>query len=136
GIAGQGTGIFDLGGAAVALSAPVFLADTSSASTIKTSGTLTLNQGAGTALSRQAVGGALNFIGGTVADNGVHISAPAGNVSLESTSGDLTIGSGSTISSAGVAKQFFDMTAYAPAGSITLTADKGTVDVQPGATLD
>ncbi|PMS21760.1 filamentous hemagglutinin [Trinickia dabaoshanensis] len=136
GIAGQGSGTFDLGAAAVVLSAPVFLADTSSASTIKTSGTLTLNQGAGTALSRQAVGGAVNFIGGTIADNGAHIIAPAGNVSLESSSGDLTIGNGSTISSAGVAKQFFDVTAFAPAGSISLTADNGTVDVQSGATLD
>ncbi len=136
GIAGQGTGAFDFGAATVALSAPVFLADASSASTLKTSGALILNQGAGTALSRQAVGGALNFVGGTVADNGARITAAAGNVSLESTSGDLTISGGSTISSAGVAKQFFDVTAFAPAGSISLTADNGTVDVQSGATLD
>ncbi|MGG1948121.1 filamentous hemagglutinin family protein [Trinickia sp. NRRL B-1857] len=136
GIVGQGTGTFDFGAAPVTLSAPVFLADTSSSSTLKTTGMLTLNQASGTALSRPAVGGALSFVGGTVADNGAHISAPAGNVSLESTSGNLTIGNGSTVSSAGVAKQFFDVTAYAPAGSISLTADNGTVDVQSGATLD
>ncbi|WP_083214422.1 filamentous haemagglutinin family protein [Burkholderia stabilis] len=136
GIVGQGTGTFDFGALPVTLNAPVYLADTSSAATVKTTGALTLNGASGTALKRDAVGGAWTFIGGTVADNGATISAPAGNVTLEATSGNLTIGGGSTVSSAGVSKQFFDVTRYAPAGSITLTADAGTVDVQAGSTLD
>ncbi|WP_244109339.1 filamentous haemagglutinin family protein [Burkholderia anthina] len=136
GIVGQGTGTFDFGALPVTLAAPVYLADTSSASTVTTSGTLTLNGAPGTALTKTPVGGAFNFVGGTLADNGATIMAPAGNVSLEATSGNLTIGSGSTVSSAGVSKQFFDVTQYAPAGSITLTADHGTVDVQSGSTLD
>ncbi|WP_017775087.1 filamentous haemagglutinin family protein [Paraburkholderia kururiensis] len=136
GIAGQNTGTFDFGALPVTLNAPVYLADTSSAATIKTTGVLSLNNAAGTALTRTPVGGAWSFVGGTVLDNGATIAAPAGNVSLEATSGNLTIGSGSTVSSAGVSKQFFDVTEYAPAGTITLTADAGTVDVQPGATLD
>ncbi|WP_236655085.1 filamentous haemagglutinin family protein [Burkholderia pyrrocinia] len=136
GIVGQGTGTFDFGALPVTLNAPVYLADTSSAATVKTTGALTLNGVAGTALTRDAVGGSWTFIGGTVADNGATISAPAGNVTLEATNGNLTIGGGSTVSSAGVSKQFFDVTRYAPAGSITLTADAGTVDVQSGSTLD
>ncbi|NTX29642.1 filamentous hemagglutinin family protein [Burkholderia pyrrocinia] len=136
GIVGQGTGTFDFGALPVTLNAPVYLADTSSAATVKTTGALTLNGASGTPLKRDAVGGAWTFIGGTVADNGATISAPAGNVTLEATSGNLTIGGGSTVSSAGVSKQFFDVTRYAPAGSITLTADAGTVDVQAGSTLD
>ncbi|MBN3792008.1 filamentous haemagglutinin family protein, partial [Burkholderia sp. Ac-20353] len=136
GIVGQNTGTFDFGALPVTLAAPVYLADTSSASTVKTTGALTLNGAAGTALTKTSAGGAFNFIGGTLADNGATITAPAGNVSLEATSGNLTIGSGSTVSSAGVSKQFFDVTQYAPGGAITLTADKGTVDVQSGATLD
>lgn len=136
GIVGQGTGTFDFGSLPVTLSAPVYLADTSSASTVKTTGALTLNGAAGTALTKTAVGGAWKFVGGTLADNGATIAAPAGNVSLDATAGNLTIGSGSTVSSAGVSKQFFDVTQYAPAGSITLTADAGTVDVQAGTTLD
>ncbi|WP_257146338.1 filamentous haemagglutinin family protein [Burkholderia sp. JKS000303] len=136
GIVGQGTGTFDFGALPVTLAAPVYLADTSSASTVKTSGALTLNGAPGTALTKTPVGGAWSFIGGTLADNGATIMAPAGNVSLEATSGNLTIGSGSTVSSAGVSKQFFDVTQYAPAGSIALTADHGTVDVQSGSTLD
>ncbi|MFT9640236.1 hypothetical protein ACMZ49_23440, partial [Alcaligenes phenolicus] len=130
GVVGQGTGTFDFGALPVTLNAPVYLADTSSAAAVKTTGTLTLNGASGTPLTRGAVGGALIFIGGTVADNGATISAPAGNVTLEATSGNLTIGNGSTVSSAGVSKQFFDVMRYAPAGSITLTADAGTVDVQ------
>lgn len=136
GIVGQGAGTFDFGTLPVTLNAPVYLADTSSAATVKTTGVLTLNGASGTALKRDAVGGAWTFIGGTVADNGATISAPAGNVTLEATSGNLRIGGGSTVSSAGVSKQFFDVTRYAPAGSITLTADAGTVDVQAGSTLD
>ncbi|MBN3770917.1 filamentous haemagglutinin family protein, partial [Burkholderia sp. Se-20378] len=136
GIVGQGTGTFDFGALPVTLNAPVYLADTSSAATVKTTGALTLNGASGTALKRDAVGGAWTFIGGTVNDNGATISAPAGNVTLEATTGNLTIGGGSTVSAAGVSKQFFDVTRYAPAGSITLTADAGTVDVQAGSTLD
>lgn len=136
GIVGQGTGTFDFGALPVSLAAPVYVADTSSASTAKTSGTLTLTGTAGAALTKTPVGGAWSFIGGTIADNGATIAAPAGNVSLDATSGDLTIGSGSTVSTAGVSKQFFDVTRYAPAGAIALTADVGTVDLQTGATLD
>ncbi|PQV46060.1 filamentous haemagglutinin family protein [Paraburkholderia sp. BL21I4N1] len=136
GIVGQHTGTFDFGALPVTLNAPVYLTDTSSSTTVKTTGLLTLNGAAGTALTRTAVGGALTLIGGTLTDNGATIAAPAGNVSLEATSGNLTIGNGSTVSAAGVAKQFFDVAAFAPAGSITLTADTGTVDVQSGSTLD
>ncbi|MBN3724062.1 filamentous haemagglutinin family protein [Burkholderia sp. Ac-20379] len=136
GIAGQNTGSFDLGAAAVTLAAPVYLADTGSNETLATTGALALNAGAGTALSRASLGGAIGFTGGTLIDNGALISAPAGNVSLEATTGNLTIGNGAVVSAAGVAKTFYDVTAYAPAGSISLTADAGTVDVQSGSTLD
>ncbi|MBN3789239.1 filamentous haemagglutinin family protein [Burkholderia sp. Ac-20353] len=136
GIVGQNTGTFDFGALPVTLAAPVYLADTSSASTVKTTGALTLNGATGTALTKTPVGGAFSFVGGTLADNGATLAAPAGNLSLEATSGNLTIGSGSTVSAAGVSKQFFDVTKYAPGGAITLTADKGTVDVQSGSTLD
>ena len=136
GIVAQGNGTLDFGAMPVTLSAPVYLAATGSESTIQTTGVLNLNSAAGTALKQQALGGAFSFIGGTVNDNGATIDAPAGNVSMEATSGNLTIGSGSTVSAAGVALPFFDITEYAPAGSITLTADTGSVNVASGSTLD
>ncbi|MFC7627171.1 filamentous hemagglutinin family protein [Paraburkholderia humisilvae] len=136
GIVGQNTGTFDFGAQGVTLSAPVYLADTSSDQTIETTGTLNLNANQGKALGLTPVGGALSFTGGTLNDNGATIVAPAGNVSLEATTGDLTVSNGSLVSATGVAKQFFDLTVFAPAGSISLIADKGSVNVQSGATLD
>ncbi len=136
GFVGQNTGSFDMGAANVTLAAPVYLADTSSETSLTTTGTLTLNSAAGTALALTPVGGAISFVAGRLNDNGASIQAPAGNVSLEATSGDLDINSGSLVSSAGVSKQFFDITAYAPAGNISLTADTGNINVQSGATLD
>jgi filamentous hemagglutinin family protein len=136
GIVAQGNGTLDFGALPVTLSAPVYLADTGSGSTLRTTGALTLNSAAGTPLDQVALGGAFSFIGGTVNDNGATISAPAGNVSIEATSGDLTLGNGSTISSAGVALPFFDIIEYAPAGSIVLTSDTGSVNLAAGSTLD
>jgi filamentous hemagglutinin family protein len=136
GIVAQGNGTLDFGALPVTLSAPVYLANTGSGATIQTTGALTLNSAAGTALTLAPVGGAIGFIGGTLNDNGAIIEAPAGNVSLEATTGDLTIASGSLISSAGVSKPFFDITVFAPAGAIALTADVGTVNVAAGSTLD
>jgi filamentous hemagglutinin family protein len=136
GIVAQGNGTLDFGALPVTLSAPVYLADTGSGSTIRTTGVLTLNGASGTALDPLALGGAFSFMGGTVNDNGATISAPAGNVSIEATSGDLTLGNGATISSAGVALPFFDIIEYAPAGSITLTSDTGSVNLASGSTLD
>jgi hypothetical protein len=136
GIVGQGTGTFDFGALPVTLNAPVYLADTSSNATITTTGVLSLNPAAGAALTLSPVGGAISFIGGSLNDNGAIIEAPAGNVSLEATTGDLTIASGALVSSAGVSKQFFDVAVSAPAGAISLVADTGSVNVQSGATLD
>ncbi|GLU31844.1 hypothetical protein Busp01_16860 [Trinickia caryophylli] len=135
GMVGQGNGVFDFGGATVTFNAPVFIADQGSGQTVRTTGALALNAGAGTPLAMKPVGGALTFIGGTL-DDGALIEAPAGNVTLEATSGNLTIHDGARVSTSGVAKQFYDVTQYAPGGAISLKADAGTVDVRPGATLD
>lgn len=136
GIVGQGSGTFDFGAQPVTLNAPIYLAGTGSSSTLSTTGSLNLNSAAGTALTRQPLGGAFSFIGGTVNVNGATIEAPGGNVSMEATSGNVTVGSGSTISSAGVALQFFDVTEYVPAGAISLTSDSGSVNVAAGSTLN
>ncbi|WP_240648036.1 filamentous haemagglutinin family protein [Pararobbsia silviterrae] len=136
GVVGEGSGTFDFGALPVTFNAPVYLADTGSAQTVETTGTLTLNSATGTPLALSAQGGAISFKGGTLDDNGATIEAAAGNVSLEATTGDLTIGNGSLISSAGIALPFFDITEYAPGGAISLTADAGTVNVEQGATLD
>ncbi|MEW6435625.1 MAG: filamentous hemagglutinin family protein [Pseudomonadota bacterium] len=136
GIVGQNTGSFDMGGANVTLAAPVYLADTSSQTSLTTTGALVLNSNQGTALALNPVGGAISFTAGTLNVNGASIEAPAGNVTLEAKTGDLTVASGSLVSSQGVAKRFFDVTEYSPAGNITLTADEGAINVALGAVLN
>ncbi|RWV81678.1 hypothetical protein GW17_00056881, partial [Ensete ventricosum] len=136
GLVGQNSGSFNMGSAHVALAAPVYLADTSSQTSLTTTGALVLNSNQGTPLALNPVGGAISFIGGTLAVNGAAIAAPAGNVSLEATAGDLSLAAGSSVSSQGVAKSFFDVIEYAPAGTITLTADHGAIVTAAGSTLD
>ena len=136
GLVGQNSGSFDLGSANVTLAAPIYLADTSSQTSLTTTGVLDLNSNQGTPLALSPVGGAISFIAGSLNDNGAAIEAPAGNVSLEATTGDLNIVSGSLVSSQGVARLFFDVTEYAPAGNINLTADQGSINVASGATLN
>jgi len=134
-IVGQNSGVFNLGGATATMAAPVYWADTGSAQTIESTGLLNLNSTTGSALKLTPAGGALGFIAGTINDNAL-LEAPAGNLSLEASTGNLTLGSAAVLSSAGVAKQFFDVTRYAPAGAITLTADTGAINLAAGATLD
>ncbi|MEW6436323.1 MAG: filamentous hemagglutinin family protein [Pseudomonadota bacterium] len=135
-IVAQGTGgVFDFGSTPVTLNTPLIQADTGSTQTLKTTGALTLATADGQALQRQSIGGQVTLIGGSVND-GVNISAPAGNVNLEATSGDLVVDSSVTIDVSGAAKQFFDVTEFAPAGAISLVADQGNVMVAGGATLD
>lgn len=136
GIVGQNSGSFNMGSAHVTLAAPVYLADTRSQTSLTTTGALVLNSNAGSALALNPVGGAISFIGGTLAVNGASIEAPAGNVSLDATTGDLSLAAESTVSSQGIAKRFFDVTEYAPAGTIALTADHGSIKIAAGSTLD
>lgn len=135
-VVGQGTGgVFDFGSTPVTFNTPLVLADSGSSQTLQTTGAFTLASLASAPLQRAALGGAINLTGGTLTD-AIAIAAPAGNVGLRATSGDLLLGANATISVAGVAKQFYDVTQYAPAGAITLTADLGNINVAVGAVID
>ncbi|WP_297352521.1 filamentous haemagglutinin family protein [Paraburkholderia sp.] len=135
GIVGQGSGTFDFGAVPVTLNAPVIFADTGSTTTVKTLGALNLNGAEGTALTLTPAGGALTLTGGSIDDNAT-ILAPSGNLTLEATSGDLNVGGGALLSTAGVSKQIFDVVLYSPAGNLSLTADQGAIALQNGSTLD
>ncbi|WP_229744056.1 filamentous haemagglutinin family protein [Aliidongia dinghuensis] len=135
GIVGQGAGTFDFGALPVTLTAPVIVAGAGGNATLKTTGALVLNAApaAGATSAAGAFGGAITLIGGAVADNTL-IQVPAGNVTLDATTGDLAVNANVDVS--GFAKQFFDTAAYAPAGNIVLKADAGTVTVASGVVLD
>ena len=136
GIAVQGTGgIFDFGHTPVTLSAPIILADTGSTQTLETTAALTLNPHAGTALSRSAIAGSITLEGGSVND-GLRISAPAGDVALLATTGNLDLGAGASIAAQGVAVPFYDQVEYASGGTISLTATQGNISVPASVTLN
>jgi filamentous hemagglutinin family protein len=135
GIVGQGTGSFDFGTLDVAMTAPVFLADSGSNTQVTTTGALSLKRGVGTAIDRETLGGALNFSGGSLTTDAA-IQAVAGNLTLGATSGDLNVADGAVLSAAGVSKTFFDTEAYAPGGTLTLTANTGAIAIAANATLD
>ncbi|WP_165187857.1 filamentous haemagglutinin family protein [Caulobacter soli] len=135
GVVGQGRGSFDFGDLNVAMTAPVFTADSGANTAIKTTGALTLNRGAGTAITRETLGGALSLSGGSLTTDAT-IAAGAGNITLAATSGDLTLLNGALASTKGYTKTFFDTEAYGPGGNLTLTASTGAITVNNGATLD
>lgn len=135
GVIGQGTGSFDFGSLAVTLQTPIVIADTGSDQTLTTSGAMTVVASSGPALASNALGGAITLQGGSVTVS-APIQALAGNITIESSAGDVIVTSGGSLIAHGVAKQFFDTVAFASAGLITLNADHGTVDIQSGAVLD
>jgi filamentous hemagglutinin family protein len=135
GMAGQGAGGVDFGTIDVTLNTPLFMAESGANTALTTTGTLSVNGTDGTAFQREAIGGALTLTGGSLSV-GTDIEALAGNLSLTATDGDLAIGDGATLSTAGINKAFFDTNTFAAGGALTLTATEGSVDLQQGATLD
>lgn len=134
GIAGQGTGSLDFGTLDVTMTAPVFMADSAANTSIKTSGALRLARAQGAAIDRESLGGALAFTGGSIITDAT-IQALAGNLTLEATGGDLTLGDGARLSTAGINKTFFDTDAFAAGGALKLFADKGAIGVARTASL-
>jgi hypothetical protein len=135
GMLGQGSGGFDFGGANVSFSTPVLATGSGASTRLVTTGAFTLNRASGTPLQNDAMGGVLSLAGGSLTI-GTAIQAPAGNVNLEATRGDLTIASGAVLNTAGVNKTFYDVTTYASGGQLKLVSDQGSVIVQQGATVD
>ncbi|URX61998.1 filamentous hemagglutinin family protein [Luteibacter anthropi] len=134
GIAGQGKGGMDFGAASVDLNAPVFLADSSAATSLVTTGAMRLAAAQGTALSRDAIGGGVSLKGGSV-DVGMNVSARAGTIAVEATQGDAHVGAGSALDVSGLTKDFVDTRAYAPGGNLSIVADHGAVNIDQGTSL-
>lgn len=135
GIVGEGNGSFDFGAANVSLNTPVLLAQSGANTALTTTGAFNVNSAASTSLQNDAIGGALNLKGGSLTV-GTAVDASAGNLSLEATSGDLTIANGAALNTAGVNRTFYDTITYAAGGTLKLISDQGSVIVQQGATVD
>src|SRR6202043_3600493 len=105
GVLGQGTGKMNFGSLPVTLQAPIVIADTASDQTLTTTGALSVLSIAGTPLNSDALGGAITLQGGSVTVS-VPVQALAGNISLQTSAGDVTVTSGGSLIAHGVAKQF------------------------------
>lgn len=136
GIAGVNGG-YDFGAATVALDAPVIYARNGSATRLTTTGALSLDNGAGTALAdaATALGGSLSLAGGSV-EVSTLLQAHGGQVTLRAMQGDLTLAGPGSVNVSGIGKTFYDVTEYAPGGAISLSADSGSIVAQSGSILD
>ena len=135
-VIGQGTGSIDFGALGVTIQTPIVIADTSSSQTLTTKGAMLVLPRSEWRWHRMRLGGADRRLRGGSVTVAAPIQALAGNITLQASAGDVTIGNGGALIAHGVGKQFFDAVEYASGGLITLTADQGTVDIQSGAVLD
>ena len=134
GMQGQGTGRFDFGSLDVNLTTPWLLAGDGANTELATTGALNIG-GTAAAIQGEHLGGALSLTGGSVSI-GTNVAAPAGQLDVRATRGDIAIRDGARLTVGGINKTFFDTTTYAPGGSLTLLADHGAIGLAQGATLD
>jgi filamentous hemagglutinin family protein len=64
------------------------------------------------------------------------IQAQAGNITLDATSGDITLNPGAYIATGGYKKTFRDVDTYAPGGKVVLQADAGSVNMGQNSVVD
>ncbi|MCK9917090.1 filamentous hemagglutinin family protein [Microbacteriaceae bacterium K1510] len=142
GAAGSGmlfssSGSLDAKAAAVSLTAPLFLVDAATSQSLTTTGALTLAQGAGTtpAINPTILGGILSLTGGSIDVSGT-LAAPGGTLTLEATTGNLTLSDNALLTAAGTRISIGDLIQDTPAGNIRLYADAGNLILGSGTTVD
>jgi filamentous hemagglutinin family protein len=132
---GQGAGSMDFGDLAVTLQTPALIADTASDQILTTTDALTLVSNGAAPTATDAFGGAITLQGGSVTVS-APVLAPAGNITLQASTGDVTVTGAGSLIAHGVSKAFGQTEEFASAGAINLSASQGTVDIQSGATVD
>jgi filamentous hemagglutinin family protein len=135
-VLGSGNGSLDTGAADLRIDTPLLTANDGAAQSLLTSGALVLTGSDGAATNAAGGYGArLSLTGGSVSADG-RIVALSGAVNLTATSGDVVLGSHALVDVGGFAKQFFDVSEYADAGTIGLTAIGGSVRMDTEASLN
>jgi filamentous hemagglutinin len=110
---------------------PLLTGSAGASHSILASGAMVLTKpaSAGSATT-QALGASLTLQGASLVAN-ADILLPSGQIALTATNGNVEVGG--TLSVAGTARQFHDLTRYTHAGSITLTSHTGDVVLNSGA---
>ena len=92
-----------------------------------------------TVTASEALNAKLTIVGKSIANNG-NIDLSSGAVTLHATGAaatdGVTLGSGSRTAATGISKVIAGQTAYAQAGSVSLIADNGDVDIRSGSVVD
>lgn len=132
-----GTGSLDAKGAAVSLAAPLFLVGASTSQSLVTTGALSLKPGmaAAPAIDPTIAGGILALKGGAIDLRG-RLVAQGGTLTLEATTGDLSISGDTLLSVTGTRISIGDLIQDTPAGTIRLFADVGNLRLGAGTTVD
>ncbi len=137
-IVGEGSGSVAINGGNLTLrAAEVTASGGSAASLLVPAGNLQLQQqgdaAASTALA-SSLGGGLSLVAQSIGDSG-SIIVPGGRIALQSTQGDLTLGTGADIDAAGITVGVMDQTRGAAGGIVTLTA-AGNLMLAPDSSIN
>ncbi|MGJ7543787.1 filamentous haemagglutinin family protein [Variovorax sp. LT1R16] len=129
-IVGEDAGGIHVGNAALTLNTPLLTGRGGATQSFVTEGALrvaALSGGASTPQDLQdSLGSRLALTGGSIQFGG-HAVALGGSIDLTATDGSLALAEGARIDVGGFAKQFFDVSEYADAGRINLSAIGGDV---------
>ena len=114
------------------LNTPILTGAGSSVTTITAGGDLNVSS-YGSSLLTPGLGESLSLKGSSVSI-GAPITLPSGSLSLDATSGNLTISS--ILDVGGKERQFFDHTEYTSGGAINLSAANGNINLTADSTLN
>jgi filamentous hemagglutinin len=117
------------------MSAPVFTGATGVTYSVPTSGNLRLVAlAAGSKpMPEASLGAELSFTGSSISST-ANFQLPSGQLLLHASEGALDV-NGGTIDVDGTARKYFDLTKYTNGGSISLTADKGSITLAKQSSL-
>ena len=122
------------GEGAITISAPIVTASQGVNYSISAAGGLLDLQSTGTSSLAAGLGSSLSLTGTSVSINS-RITLPSGILKVTATEGDITIDSAGYLDVSGSALRFYDVTRYADAGLVQLTATAGSVDLRSGSVI-
>jgi filamentous hemagglutinin family protein len=133
----QGSGSIAAGAAALTFDTPLLLVGSSAQQAITTTGAVNIRSasGAETPTTAAEIGGTLSITAGSIMDSAL-IQATAGGVTLEASSGDISLSAEARILAGGFVQTFFDQTRFAGGGKVQLIADAGRIEADMGARVD
>lgn len=133
-IIARGTGSIDFGSADLAFNAPRLTAESGASQDWTSTGAFTLTGAAATG-GFETLGARLAITAASITQSSL-IDLTAGSLTLQATSGDVTLTAGSVTRAAGFTRTFYDQQADIAGGTVALVADQGGVWAQAGSLID